>query len=100
VKAGGGKWSIPKRNIEAYDIDYRVWMRQVKNRDYWQCQIANDDCSGRVEAHHILPWRNHPELRYEIKNGITLCRFHHPRKEAEEKRYEAAFRELVEAKMQ
>lgn len=71
------------------------WTRQVKNRDYWKCQISNDDCSGRVEAHHILTWKDHPELRYEINNGITLCHFHHPRKREEEKRLVPFFQELV-----
>ena len=79
---------------------HREWSRQVKNRDYWKCQISNDDCSGRVEAHHILGWKDHPELRYEIKNGITLCHFHHPRKRVEEERYATMFQELVAAKMQ
>jgi hypothetical protein len=84
----------------AYDSQYREWMRQVKNRDYWKCQISNDDCSGRVEAHHILGWRDHPELRYEIKNGITLCHFHHPRRRMDEERYATEFQQLVAAKMQ
>src|SRR3990167_5312826 len=78
---------------------HREWSKQVKNRDYWKCQISNDDCSGRVEAHHILGWRSHPELRYEIKNGITLCHSHHPRARADEERYVPAFQELVAAKM-
>jgi len=79
---------------------YREWARQVKNRDYWKCQISNNDCSGRVEAHHILGWKDHPELRYDVKNGITLCHFHHPKGRKMEEKYETAFKELVEAKMQ
>lgn len=75
--------------------EYINWMKQVKNRDYWKCRIANDDCSGRVEAHHILNWVQYPELRFEIKNGITLCHAHHPRKRAEEKRLVPFFMELV-----
>lgn len=95
-----GIFGPKKRTIQAYDAQYRDWMRQVKNRDYWKCQISNDDCSGRVEAHHILPWRDYAELRYEIKNGITLCHFHHPRKRSEEERYAKEFQQLVAAKMQ
>ena len=79
---------------------HREWSRQVKNRDYWKCQISNDDCSGHAEAHHILGWRSHPELRYEIKNGITLCHFHHPRRRIDEERYAISFQEIVAAKMQ
>ena len=74
---------------------YMGWMNQVKKRDNWKCRMANEDCLGRLEAHHILNWADHPELRYEINNGITLCHFHHPRKWEEEKRLIPTFVELV-----
>ena len=74
---------------------YMGWMKAVKNRDNWKCQIANIDCKGHMEAHHILNWRNHPKLRYEVNNGITLCHFHHPRKVEDEKRLIPTFQELV-----
>lgn len=77
------------------DSKYRIWMREVKNRDGWKCKISNGDCSGRLEAHHILSWRSYPELRYQINNGITLCVFHHPRKREEEARLSPYFQELV-----
>lgn len=93
------KPNSPGRWEGKLSYEYLEWMRQVKNRDYWQCLIANNDCSGRVEAHHILPWRDHPELRYQINNGITLCHFHHPRKRVDEERYAEAFKKLVAAKM-
>lgn len=76
----------------------REWGQQVKNRDGWKCQISNDDCSGKVVAHHILPWSKFPELRYEVKNGITLCHFHHPRKRNDEIRLAPYFQELVKVK--
>lgn len=66
------------------DGRYREWMRAVKTRDGWTCRIANINCKGRLEAHHILSWQNFPELRYEINNGITLCVAHHPRKRKDE----------------
>lgn len=91
---------LAKNDKQRNSSAHREWSRQIKNRDYWRCQIANDDCSGRVEAHHILGWASHPELRYEIKNGITLCHFHHPRKRSDEERYANDFQKLVAAKMQ
>jgi predicted restriction endonuclease len=30
-----------------------------------------------IKVHHILPWAKFPSKRYDIKNGICLCRFHH-----------------------
>jgi len=61
-------------------------MLSVKRRDNWKCRIADVNCSGRLEAHHILNWKYYPELRYDINNGITLCHNHHPRGRMEEKR--------------
>lgn len=79
------------RNCSAH----REWSRQIKNRDGWRCKISNGSCSGRVEAHHILNWKDYSELRYELNNGITLCHAHHPRKRAEEKRLSPYFQDLV-----
>lgn len=77
------------------DVKYKDWMLTVKKRDNWKCKIADENCSGRLEAHHILSWRDYPELRYKPNNGITLCHAHHPRKRAEEKRLSPYFMELV-----
>jgi hypothetical protein len=71
-----------KRN----DSAYKYWRKNVYERDGFKCKIKNKDCKGIIEAHHILGWSDHPELRYKINNGITLCHAHHPRKRAEEKR--------------
>lgn len=79
----------------AYDTRYRDWMLKVKDRDSWRCKIQDPECNGRLEAHHILPWSKFPELRYEVKNGITLCRFHHPRKPSEEIRLSPYFNSLI-----
>lgn len=80
---------------KADDTRYFDWRKNVKNRDGWKCKISNSDCSGRLEAHHILPWRSHPELRYEINNGITLCHHHHPRSRKMEMELSPYFQELL-----
>jgi hypothetical protein len=74
---------------------YSEWRKGVWLRDNWKCRIANEDCSGRIEAHHILNYTYCPELRYDINNGITLCRAHHPSKRIEEKQLIPVFREIV-----
>lgn len=76
---------------------YVNWRREVWKRDDFKCRIANQDCNGRIEAHHILSWSEYVELRYEINNGITLCHAHHPSRRAEEKRLVPVFQELVSA---
>ncbi len=77
------------------DSKYKIWMNGVKSRDGWKCKIGNSDCKGRLESHHILNWKDYPELRYEINNGITLCHAHHPRKRSEEAKLSPFFQSLV-----
>ena len=77
------------------DTKYREWMFSVKKRDGWKCRIINADCKGRLESHHILNWKEYPELRYEINNGITLCHAHHPRGRKNEARLSPYFKKLV-----
>ncbi len=74
---------------------HREWSKNVKNRDKWSCRIADINCEGRLEAHHILGWKLHPELRYQINNGITLCHAHHPRKREDESKLSPYFKQLV-----
>lgn len=76
----------------------RDWSIRVKRRDGWKCQLKNDKCSGRLEAHHIEAWRNSPELRFEISNGITLCHAHHPRKRKIEERLKNYFKNIINKK--
>jgi hypothetical protein len=82
---------------ERNDTAYKEWRSLVWKRDGYKCMIANQDCSGRIEAHHILSWSEYPELHYEVNNGITLCHAHHPRRRAEEKRLSTYFMEIVSA---
>lgn len=84
-----------KDNKQRKTSAYNNWSRSVKNRDNYICRISNKDCCGILEAHHILPFRDYPELRFIINNGITLCHAHHPRGKSEEKRLEPLFMELV-----
>jgi len=91
-KGGPEFW---KKDNERGDSAYHGWVLRVKKRDNYKCRINNKDCNGYCIVHHILPWREFPELRYEINNGITLCQAHHPLKRAEEKRLAPVFQELV-----
>ena len=89
---------LQRYNNDAKDrrsYSYNFWRNEVKRRDNYKCKINNKDCNGRLEVHHILGYTDHPELRYDINNGITLCRAHHPKKRAEEKRLIPTFIELV-----
>lgn len=84
-----------RHNRNFHDPLYKQWRKAVYSRDNFKCRIADGYCEGRLEAHHILAWRDYPELRYTINNGITLCHAHHPRRRAEEKRLEPVLQALV-----
>lgn len=87
--------SLIKLQKERNNPEYKQWRSKVWGRDKYKCRIANAECSGRLEAHHILGWKSHPELRYQINNGITLCHAHHPRKRSEEAKLSPYFQKLV-----
>lgn len=87
--------SLLVKKQERGDSAYFAWRREVWLRDNQKCKMANQDCCGKIEAHHILGWKEHPELRYEVNNGITLCHFHHPRKRVDEKLLSPYFQELL-----
>jgi predicted restriction endonuclease len=64
-----------KRNFN--DPAYKKWRNEVYKRDNFECQWPNCNVKNRLNAHHIQRWADHPGLRYNISNGITLCRIHH-----------------------
>jgi len=84
-----------KREDKRNDSAYCNWRLRVYKRDGYKCKINNHDCDGRIEAHHILSFTKFPELRYDINNGITLCKFHHPRKKKDEKKLIPFFQNII-----
>ena len=97
------KWVSDRSKLQKYNDNdkdrrsssYNFWRKQVWERDQWICKLKSKECSGRLETHHILCWKEYPELRYDVNNGITLCHAHHPRVRAEEKRLIPYFQRLV-----
>ncbi len=87
--------SLCKNEKKHLDYKYKTWMLAVKKRDSFICRLNSNKCKGRLEAHHIFDWKNYPELRYIINNGITLCQTHHPLGRVKEKRMIPIFMELL-----
>lgn len=51
---------------------HHKWVNAVISRDKATCQHcgAND---VELHAHHIKSYKDHPDLRFDVDNGITLC---------------------------
>lgn len=49
----------------------KAWSQAVRERDGHKCVECG--ATGRLHAHHIKPWKHHPELRHDVSNGKTLC---------------------------
>lgn len=59
-------------------IEYKLWRESVFKRDNYTCiwcGIRSKKGLGRIfiEADHIKPFSQFPELRFAIDNGRTLC---------------------------
>lgn len=61
---------------------YHEWKAAVLTKSEWKCVTCGVEhgsicsCCGAktiLHAHHIKHFSLHPELRYEISNGIALC---------------------------
>ena len=54
-----------------YDTNQlRRWAKAIKDRDEC-CQYCYSE--DNLEAHHKLPKSRHPDVMYDLWNGITLC---------------------------
>jgi len=56
--------------------DFQAWRKKVFERDNYTCIICGER-GGELNPHHILPFADYPQYRFDIDNGMTLCREHH-----------------------
>jgi 5-methylcytosine-specific restriction endonuclease McrA len=82
---GGQTWQRFK------DPRYISWRSSVLERDGYTCRQCRRRCKKYergLAAHHVEPYATRPELRFEVSNGVTLCRtchltLHRPPSQAE-----------------
>jgi len=57
--------------------EYISWRKSVFAKDHYTCQCCGATSGyGRtilLHAHHIKNWKDNPDDRYDVENGITLC---------------------------
>ena len=68
----------PKNDRIRKSDQYNQWRLAIYKRDYYTCQ----ECGAKgkkknIVAHHIKSFADYPELRFDIDNGVTLCRSCH-----------------------
>lgn len=53
--------------------EQRDWSRAVLARDGYKCRECGEETHD-LHAHHVLSFRDHPSLRWDVGNGISLCK--------------------------
>lgn len=71
-RATGGKTEGQKNRSIRYSKPIKEWRKAVFQRDDYTCQLCNKR-GGVLNADHIKPFAEYPELRLELSNGRTLC---------------------------
>ncbi len=84
----------PRHNA---DGRYTEWRRLVFKRDDFTCQVCGER-GASLHAHHLRSWAKHPETRFEVSNGLTVCaKICHAMKDRERKAQEKA--DAIKAKV-
>jgi 5-methylcytosine-specific restriction endonuclease McrA len=55
---------------------FREWRKAVFTRDKFTCQACGV-VGGYLHPHHIYPFTGYTEKRFEVSNGVTLCKVCH-----------------------
>lgn len=77
------------------DPIYKEWRSKIYARDKYCCRWPGCDKKKRLQAHHIYRWADFPGLRYNLNNGITLCKAHHDLVKNNEDNYRLFFSKLL-----
>ncbi len=78
------------------DPIYRKFRQNVLKRDGKKCKMCRS--RRKLVVHHIKKWSSASALRFDEKNGITLCEKCHAQVTGKELHYEAYLYALMEKK--
>jgi hypothetical protein len=90
-----GERAAKRRDIWYSRFEYKQWRQAVFARDNYACQWCGKVSTGNIQAHHILTWAQHPEARFLVENGITLCVPCHRSTKGKEMEYAAQFQAII-----
>lgn len=71
------QWNPNKTDEDRLDSrrypEYKIWRRQVFEKDNYTCQMCGDYAGGNLNAHHKDSFHWCEERRLDVSNGETLC---------------------------
>lgn len=76
-----GNWRggiTPANKLVRTSIEYMLWRKSVFEIDNYTCRSCGKR-GGEIHAHHILSFAKFSHKRFDITNGITLCKPCHGR---------------------
>lgn len=62
-----------KNRVRFYNPLHVEWRKKVFERDGYDCQKCGQH-GQKLCAHHVESYRKNKEKRYDVSNGVTLCR--------------------------
>lgn len=83
-----------KRNYD--DPQYEQFRKDVLKRDKKTCKMPGCKSKINLQVHHIKRWSRASSLRYDVNNGITLCKKCHKLITGKERQYEQLFNSIID----
>lgn len=74
---------------------YQKWRDTVLERDGHECQYPNCGKRGKLQVHHIKKFSKYRYLRFETRNGISLCPDHHRHVTGREEAFAGLFMDIA-----
>ena len=83
-----------RRNYD--DPEYKRFRQDDLKRDKGRCRMPHCKSRRNLHVHHIKTWANAFYMRYDVYNGITLCKKCHEEVTGRESHYENLFRDIID----
>ncbi len=77
------------------DDELKKWKKIIRKRDKNRCRFPRCSSRKKLQVHHIYPFAQYIGLRYDISNGILLCKECHKKVTGQEASYISLFVEIV-----